>query len=322
MHLQPAICGMSNDLVQADKAVRIGFHASLFQQFPRSSVGHCLAWFNLAARKRPNSFLASCKQHLAVAPHASRCRKDGELARARHFSMLKVMCGLYSFRRSPEETRQLFAYAEMPDFPPRQFVTPGSPIAIVRQTRFAGESARHFALVRWGFIPGWVKEPKPGRPLINARAETVLDKPSYRNAMRRRRCLIPADGFYEWQGDIPGKKRPFFIHHKGDGLFAFAGIWENWMGADGSELDTAAIITTTPNAEISKIHDRSPAIIQPQDFEQWLDCENVAAEEAAELLRPPPDGFFMLEPTIIQRRPPPSKPAANPPPKPDQMKLI
>ena len=101
------------------------------------------------------------------------------------------MCGLYSFRRSPEETRALLKYLERPNFPPRPYVTPGGPIAIVRLER--GE--RHFALVRWGLVPSWVKEVKPGRPLINARCETVIAKPSFRNAMKRRRCLIPADGF-------------------------------------------------------------------------------------------------------------------------------
>ena len=142
------------------------------------------------------------------------------------------MCGLYSFRRSPEETRTLFQYIEEPDFPPRAYVAPASPIAIVRAER--GE--RHFALVRWGLIPAWVKEVTPGRPLINARGETVLEKPSFRNAMKRRRCLIPADGFYEWKGDVPGKKQPFHIHRPGHALFAFAGLWEHWQGADGSEL--------------------------------------------------------------------------------------
>ena len=151
-----------------------------------------------------------------------------------------VMCGLYSFRRSPEETRTLFNYLERPDFPPRQYVTPGGPMAIVRQNH----SGRHFGLVRWGFVPSWAKEVQPGKPLINARSETILEKPSFRNAIRRRRCLIPADGFYEWEGDVPGKKRPYFIHRPDHGLMAFAGIWEHWLGPDGSELETAAIITT------------------------------------------------------------------------------
>jgi putative SOS response-associated peptidase YedK len=221
------------------------------------------------------------------------------------------MCGLFSFRKAPEETRNLFNYLETPDFPPRQYVTPGGPIAIVTANR----DGRHYLLVRWGLIPSWVKEVKPGKPLINARSETILEKPSFRNAMKRRRCLIPADGFYEWEGDIPGKKRPFFIHREDDGLFAFAGIWDHWMGADGSELESAAIITTTPNAEISRIHDRSPVVIHPQDFAKWLDHDNVDAKEAAELLVPPPDDYFILEQTHIERKTPPPKPKPDKPKK-------
>ncbi len=221
------------------------------------------------------------------------------------------MCGLFSFRKAPEETRNLFNYLETPDFPPRQYVTPGGPIAIVTANR----DGRHFLLVRWGLIPSWVKEVKPGKPLINARSETILEKPSFRNAMKRRRCLIPADGFYEWEGDIPGKKRPFFIHREDDGLFAFAGIWDHWMGADGSELESAAIITAAPNAEIYRIHDRSPVVIHPQDFARWLDHDNVDAKEAAELLVPPPDDYFILEQTHIERKTPPPKPKPEKPKK-------
>jgi putative SOS response-associated peptidase YedK len=207
------------------------------------------------------------------------------------------MCGLYSFRRSPEETRNLFNYLEQPDFPPRQHVAPLSPMAIVRQIR--GE--RHFALVRWGFIPSWVKEVKPGKPLINARSETVLEKPSFRNAMKRRRCLIPADGFYEWQGDVPGKKQPWFIHRPDHGLIAFAGLWEHWLGSDGTELETSCIITTEPNALVATIHDRSPVVIQPRDFDAWLDCDGVEAAKAAALLKPVSDSFWEMEKTVVPR---------------------
>ena len=210
------------------------------------------------------------------------------------------MCGLYSFRKSAEETRSLFAYAEQPDFPPRAYVAPASPMAIVR----VEQGARHFALVRWGFIPSWVKEIKPGKPLINARAETALEKPSFRNAMKRRRCLIPADGFYEWQGDIPGKKQPWFIHRPDDGLFAFAGLWEHWMGADGSEIETGLIITCEPNRVVAKIHTRMPVVVMPDDFETWL-CGDVA--EAAALMRPAADDYFVATPTRIERAKPPAQ---------------
>lgn len=226
------------------------------------------------------------------------------------------MCGLYSFRKPVDETRALLRYLETPEFPPRQYVTPGSPIAIVS----GSARERHFTLVRWGFIPSWVKEVKPGKPLINARSETILEKPSFRNAIRRRRCLIPADGFYEWEGDVPGKKRPYFIHRPDDGLFAFAGIWEYWMGADGSELETAAIITTEPNAEIARIHDRSPVVIHPQDFDCWLDHRDESAADAVKLLRSPPDDYFVLEQTHIERKAP--APKAKPAVAAGQMKLF
>ncbi|MCB1430969.1 MAG: SOS response-associated peptidase [Alphaproteobacteria bacterium] len=231
------------------------------------------------------------------------------------------MCGLYSFRKSPEETRSLFNYVEQPNFPPRAHVAPGGPIAIVRQgAADEAQGQRHFALVRWGFVPSWAKELKPGKPLINARGETAAEKPTFRNAMKRRRCLIPADGFYEWLGDQPGKKVPYFIHRQDNGLFAFAGLWEHWMAPDGSELETAAIITTSPNREVGEIHNRMPVVIAPEDHETWLTGE---IGDAQALIRPAPDGYFVLEPTVIPRggaARPKSKPEEPPPP--PQMKLI
>jgi len=226
------------------------------------------------------------------------------------------MCGLYSFRKTSEETRGLLDFLERPEFPPRRYVAPGGPIAIVR----AEKGERHFALVRWGLIPSWVKEVKPGKPLINARAESVLEKPSFRHAMKRRRCLIPADGFYEWEGDVPGKKQPWFIHRPDDGLFAFAGLWEHWMGADGSEIETAAIITCAPNQTIAHIYSRMPVVIEPADYARWLDVENVEPLAAASLLKPAPEDFFIAEPTRIERAAPPPKPKAEKPAA--QMKLI
>jgi putative SOS response-associated peptidase YedK len=215
-----------------------------------------------------------------------------------------IMCGLYSFKRSPEEARNLFNYIEQPDFPPRQYVTPGGPIAIVRQ---GIDGARHFHLVRWGFVPSWAKEIQPGKPLINARSETILDKPTFRNAIRRRRCLIPADGFYEWEGDIPGKKKPWYIHRPDHSLMAFAGIWEHWLGADGSELETAAIITTEANALVETIHPRSPVVIHAENFEPWLDVKSEDMRGVVPLLRPQADDFFEMEPTVMQRNVLPAK---------------
>ena len=217
------------------------------------------------------------------------------------------MCGLYSFRTSREEARSLFKYLENPDFPPRRYVTPSSPIAIVRNDN----GQRHFELVRWGFIPSWVKQPRPGKPIINARSETILEKPSFKNAIRRRRCLIPADGYYEWQGDVPGKKVSYYFHRPDNGPFAFAGLWEHWMGADGSEIETAAIITSEPNTVVARIHDRMPVMIQPENYAQWLDVQNVDGPEAVQLLQPAPDEYFTYEPTTIERNAPPPKPKAQ-----------
>jgi putative SOS response-associated peptidase YedK len=221
------------------------------------------------------------------------------------------MCGLYSFRRTPEETRALFQYQDEPDFPPRAHVAPGQPIAVVR----IEEGQRRFALVRWGFVPSWAKEVS-GRPLINARGETVMEKPTFRNAMRRRRCLVPADGYYEWSGEEGPRKTCYHVERRDKALFAFGAIWEHWMGADGSELETAALMTISPNRELSAIHDRMPVIIAPEDYQIWLTGD---AEDAAKLIRPFADGTFTLEQTVIQRSAPPPKP---PPREPDQLKLF
>lgn len=209
------------------------------------------------------------------------------------------MCGLYSNRKMAAEVKSIFGYPEDPPFSPRDYITPGGPMEIVRSDH--GES--HFALVRWGLVPGWAKEMRSGRPLINARAETILEKPSFKGAMKHRRCLIPADGYYEWQGDIPGKKQPYHITRPDHGLFAFAGIWEHWMSDDGSELESAAIITTEANSAVKDIHHRMPVVIAPEHFTTWLDSDHVPAAQAAEQLRPAPADYFVFEKTEINRGP-------------------
>ncbi len=221
------------------------------------------------------------------------------------------MCGLYSFRTSAEESRALFEYVDQPEFPPRAHVAPGQPIAVVRMEN----NQRRLALVRWGFVPSWVKEIKPGKPLINARGETVLEKPSFRNAMKRRRCLVPADGYYEWSGAEGTRKTPYYVQRSDGGLFAFGGIWEHWMGADGSEIETAALMTIAPNRELSVIHDRMPVIIAREDHETWLAG---SVEDAAKLIRPAPDGAFTLAPVEIPR----GSPAPKPPPDSPQLRLF
>jgi putative SOS response-associated peptidase YedK len=197
------------------------------------------------------------------------------------------MCGRYTLTSSPEALRALLRYAEQPNFPARYNIAPTQPIAIVRLV----EGKRHFALVRWGLLPSWVKDPKTFTLLINARGETVCDKPAYRAAMKRRRCLIPADGFYEWQkaGD---RKRPFYVHAKSGEPLAFAGLWETWQGPNGEELETAAIVTTAANGTLKPIHDRMPVIVPREAFDLWLNCADVDAKTAEALIAPAPEGLL------------------------------
>jgi putative SOS response-associated peptidase YedK len=198
------------------------------------------------------------------------------------------MCGRYALTATPEEIRALFGYIDMPDFPPRYNIAPTQPVAIVRSER----GQRRFVLVRWGFVPAWVKEPKSFALLFNARAEGAVDKPAFRAAMRYRRCLFPASGFYEWRRLPGGGKQAFWVRPRGGGLLALAGIWETWSARDGSEIDSAAILTTGSNATLAPIHDRMPVIIAPQDFERWLASPEVTPAEVADLLRPVPDSLL------------------------------
>ena len=195
------------------------------------------------------------------------------------------MCGRYVITSTPAAIRALFGYPEQPNFPPRYNVAPTQPIPVVRLQ----DGKRQFVLMRWGLIPSWVKDPKTFSLLINARSESVIDKPAFRAAMRRRRCLIPADGFYEWR-DVGGRKQPYFVRLRGSGgSFAFAGLWETWTGPNGEEMDTAAIVTTNSNRTLSPIHDRMPVILAADAFDLWLDCAHVDAMTAAALLIPARD---------------------------------
>ena len=190
------------------------------------------------------------------------------------------MCGRYVITSPPAAVGALFGYPEQPNFPPRYNVAPTQPIPLVRLV----DGKRSFALMRWGLLPAWVKDPKTFSLLVNARGESVLDKPAFRNAVRRRRCLIPADGFYDWRAGTP--KRPYFVRAKSGGPIAFAGLWETWTGPNGEEVDTAAIVTTRANRVLAAIHDRMPVIVPPEAFDLWLDCAKVDAMTAAALIAP------------------------------------
>ena len=198
------------------------------------------------------------------------------------------MCGRFALTLPPDAMRRLFAYEEQPNFPPRYNIAPTQPIAIVRVERREAGTIRHFSLARWAFLPGFVKDPKMFPLVFNARCEGISDKPSFRNAIRRRRCLIPADCFYEWRrADKSARPEPFLFRHAGGGTLALAGLWETWMGPNGEEVDTVCIVTTEANGATVAIHSRLPAIIEPGGFALWLDPDERSADEALRLLRPP-----------------------------------
>lgn len=206
------------------------------------------------------------------------------------------MCSRYSLTSPPEAVRAYFGTFNREVFPPRFNIAPTQPVLIVRSNE-RGE--RMLTLVRWGLIPSWVKNPAEFTTLINARAETAAEKASFRGAMRHRRCLVPTDGFYEWTGP-KGEKQPHLVRPRGGGLMAMAGLHEHWLGADGSEIDTMAILTVPANATMQPIHDRMPAIIAREHFDIWLDCRSGTADFAADLLRPAPED--LLETIAISRK--------------------
>jgi putative SOS response-associated peptidase YedK len=189
------------------------------------------------------------------------------------------MCGRFSLTTPSAALRDLFGFDELPNLPPRYNIAPTQDVAAVR---LAGEDPKpRFTVFRWGLIPSWAKDVSIGGRLINARAETVADKPAFRHAFRRRRCLIPADGFYEWEKRPDGGKQPWRITLEGGVPFAFAGLWEHWSGADGSEIESCTIVTTEAADSIAMIHERMPVILDPVDFSGWL---KGTPEEALALL--------------------------------------
>jgi putative SOS response-associated peptidase YedK len=198
------------------------------------------------------------------------------------------MCSRYNLTSPPEAVRAYFGYPDTPNFPARYNIAPTQPIAVVARDR---EGVRRFRLMRWGLLPSFVKDPKKFPTLINARAEDVLVKASFRNAMRWRRCLVPADGFYEWTGE-KGKRRPFLLRPRKPHLIAFAGIYERWRDGKGDEIDTVAILTCDSNRTVSALHDRMPVVLPPEHFAAWLDVKGTSPEEAAALLKPAPDDLF------------------------------
>ncbi|XSG86567.1 MAG: SOS response-associated peptidase [Methylohalobius sp. ZOD2] len=195
------------------------------------------------------------------------------------------MCGRFALYSDPQTLARRFQAQPPADLAPHWNIAPSQSILIVREE----ENQRHFALTRWGLIPHWAKEIKTGYSTINARAETVAEKPAFRSAFRHRRCLIPADGFYEWQAK-PGvkTKQPWFVALKDREPIAFAGLWERWHSPEDEPLESCTIIVTDANELMRPIHDRMPVILAPEQWDTWLGLENQDSRVLQNLLKPYP----------------------------------
>jgi putative SOS response-associated peptidase YedK len=195
------------------------------------------------------------------------------------------MCGRFTLTDPDQDLAVQFNLPEIPDLKPRYNIAPTQPVAAVRVP--AEGAARELVMLHWGLVPFWAKDPAMGARMINARSETAGEKPAFRMAFRRRRCLVVADGFYEWQ-KLNGGKQPFFIRLRDGKAFAFAGLWERWEGPEAATIESCTLLTTQPNELMSSLHNRMPVILHPKDYDLWLSPEVQQAELLQPLLRPYP----------------------------------
>ncbi|AZN99036.1 SOS response-associated peptidase [Mesorhizobium sp. M9A.F.Ca.ET.002.03.1.2] len=210
------------------------------------------------------------------------------------------MCGRFALTATPDQTAAFLGLAELEDFPARYNIAPAQPVlmAVAGLPQAPGSNLpdRQPMLVRWGLIPAWVKDTRAFPLLFNARSEGATEKASFRTAMRHRRALVPASGFYEWHQSGGRRGQPYWVRPKHGGLVAFAGLIETYAEPGGSEMDTGAILTVNANADIAHIHDRMPVVIDPRDFARWLDCRTLEPRDVADLLRPAQLDFFEAVP--------------------------
>jgi putative SOS response-associated peptidase YedK len=194
------------------------------------------------------------------------------------------MCGRYRLSRRKQLIEEYFGSVNWEeDWSPRYNIAPTQPIPVIRQN--SKKAIRELSLIRWGLIPSWAKNSSAAAQMINARSETASIKPAFGDALKYRRCLIPADGFYEWQRT--GKSKPPYCFEVREGeLFAFAGIWDRWRDVSGNGVETCSILTTIPNAVTSAVHDRMPVILNPDSYDLWLDPVMTDVVEVSNLLRP------------------------------------
>lgn len=202
------------------------------------------------------------------------------------------MCGRYAFLLPPEAMAQLFKVLNEVEYPPRYNIAPTQPVITILER----EGRRTAELFRWGFVPAWVKDPREFPLLINARSEGMADKPSYRDALRNTRCIVPATGYYEWRKRPDGTTWPYYITTADGSTMAFAGLYATWAGPNGEEIDTVCIVTTEPNHEVSAVYNRMPAILTGNDIDTWLNTRDVEARDAMRLIAPAPEGVMTLHP--------------------------
>jgi putative SOS response-associated peptidase YedK len=202
------------------------------------------------------------------------------------------MCSRYALTSPPEAVRAHFGHVGETSYPPRYNIAPSQPVLIVRHDH---ARRRELTLVRWGLIPSWTKDPARLSIIVNARAETAAQKPSFRGSLRHRRCLVPADAYYEWTGS-PGNRRPHMVRPAAGGQMALAGLWEHWLGTDGSEIETMAILTVPARGFLARLHDRMPVVLPPALFEAWLDTSSGRSDAAEAMLADgQTDGLEVLE---------------------------
>ena len=194
------------------------------------------------------------------------------------------MCGRYRLTAKERYLRDHFGLDEDPSWTPHWNIAPTQQIATIRQHRSAPK--RVFGLMRWGLIPYWAKDPSIGMKTINAMSETAAEKPAFRDAMRWRRCLIPADAFYEWKRLGTKEKQPFSFGLVDDAPFAFAGLWDRWRDQAGETIETCTILTTKPNSLVADVHDRMPVMLRPKDYDLWLDTDITNPRRVTDCLMP------------------------------------
>lgn len=202
------------------------------------------------------------------------------------------MCGRFTLTTNVKKLAEAFTNFQPPtELPPRYNIAPSQPVAVVANT---GQNKVDF--FTWGLIPSWAKDPAVGNRMINARSETLAEKPSFRTAYRRRRCLVLADGFFEWRRNPDKSKTPMYIQLESQETFGFAGLWEEWHSPQGDQILSCTIITTEPNEFMAKIHNRMPVILPREAYAQWLDPAEQKPDQLQELLRPYPAEQMMAYP--------------------------